>query len=203
MQVKLFRSWASLLLLIIGISSCSVDQDKNGKEENDHKIQINHRVLVPEEGLLIGNGDLSVSIYQTENTMVWRFGKNDVWDRRHETEDDPEPAHIDEIINGILNEGWVNNSFNKGEVISLHGKPLSKRAQEICNGTPSYAFKPYPCPKPVGELVFNLPMDQKLVSINQVLTIETAMVEISLEFESGVNIHFECFVPPDNNLLQV
>ncbi|MBE0654261.1 MAG: hypothetical protein IH594_10720 [Bacteroidales bacterium] len=168
-----------------------------------HKIEINDRILVPEEGLLIGNGDLSVSIYQNANSIIWRFGKSDVWDRRHDTSEDPEPAHINEIANGILEEGWINTSYNRGEVRSKFGKPISKRAQEICNGAPSYATKPYPCPKPVGELVMNLPMDQKLVSISQVLTIEHAIVNIDLLFESGFNIHLECFIPPDKNMLLV
>ena len=47
-----------------------------------HTIELDHLVLDPEEGLLLGNGDLSVSIYQKPGRLVWRFGKNDVWDRR-------------------------------------------------------------------------------------------------------------------------
>ncbi len=192
-----------VFILIAGLISCGKEKSIQDGDKILHKIEISRRILVPEEGLLLGNGDLSVSIYQTSNAIIWRFGKNDVWDRRHDTTEDPEPAHINEIANGILNEGWVNNSFNKGEIISIYGKPVSKRAQEICSGTPSYAYKPYPCPKPTGELAFHLPMDQKLVSISQVLTIEKAIATIELEFESGVTILLECFIPPDDNVLVV
>ena len=66
-----------------------------------HVIEVNERLLCPEDGLLLGNGDLSVSVYQTADRIVWRFGKNDVWDRRHDLSDDPKPAHIDEIARGI------------------------------------------------------------------------------------------------------
>ena len=74
-------------------------------------IQIDGLVLQPEEGLLVGNGDLSVSIYQKPGQLAWRFGKNDVWDRRLDTSDDPEPAHIDEIARGIRDEGWVSQRY--------------------------------------------------------------------------------------------
>ena len=47
-----------------------------------HAIELHERVLHPEDGLLIGNGDLSVSIYQDADHIIWRFGKGDVWDRR-------------------------------------------------------------------------------------------------------------------------
>lgn len=45
-----------------------------------HSIDIAGPVHVPEEGLLLGNGDLSVSIYQAADRIIWRFGKSDVWD---------------------------------------------------------------------------------------------------------------------------
>ena len=199
----MIRPVISLLIICIALTSCSGEKKFQDSTDAYHTIEINHRILVPEEGLLLGNGDLSVSIYQATNTVIWRFGKNDVWDRRHDTRDDPEPAHIDEIARGILVEGWVNSSFQKGEVKSIHGKPISKRALEICSGAPSYQYRPYPCPKPTGELVLNLPMDQKLVSISQVLTIEEAIATIYLEFESGVTIHLECFIPPEENVLVV
>jgi len=71
-----------------------------------HVIEVNELLLSPEDGLLLGNGDLSVSVYQTADRIVWRFGKNDVWDRRHDLSDAPEPAHIDEIARGSKEEGW-------------------------------------------------------------------------------------------------
>jgi len=203
MREKIKCVIATVIVLLIALNSCYEEKGFADATGDLHTIEINQVILVPEEGLLLGNGDLSVSIYQTANNVIWRFGKNDVWDRRHETEDDPEPAHIDELAKGILEEGWINSSFNKGEVKSKYGKPVSKRAMEICQGAPSYQSRPYPCPKPTGELALNLPMDQKLVSISQVLTIEEAIAAIELEFESGVTIHMECFIPPEENVMVV
>ncbi len=156
MLTKIKGIIALIIALFIGLSSCQEEKKIPEVKGSPHKIEINQMILVPEEGLLLGNGDLSVSIYQTSNSIIWRFGKNDVWDRRHETAEDPEPAHINEIAKGIIEEGWINSNFNKGEVLSKFGNPLSKRALEICQGARSYAFKPYPCPKPTGELAFIL-----------------------------------------------
>ena len=71
-----------------------------------HTIELRERVLCAEDGLLLGNGDLSVSVYQDADRIVWRFGKGDVWDRRLDLSDDPKPAHIAEIAHGIKIEGW-------------------------------------------------------------------------------------------------
>ena len=66
-----------------------------------HFIETDVPVLEPEDGLILGNGDLSVSIYQTSDLLIWRFGKVDVWDRRLDLDACPEPAHIDELARGI------------------------------------------------------------------------------------------------------
>jgi hypothetical protein len=47
-----------------------------------HTVETNQRLLVLDEGLLLGNGDLSASVYQTADRVIWRLGKSDVWDRR-------------------------------------------------------------------------------------------------------------------------
>lgn len=69
--------------------------------ETPHVTEISGPVVLPQDGLLLGNGDLSVSLYQTANRLVWRFGKGDVWDRRWDRSRDPRPPHIDEIARGI------------------------------------------------------------------------------------------------------
>ena len=79
-----------------------------------HTIEVNQLVLEAEEGLLLGNGDLSVSVYQRPGELVWRFGKNDVWDRRLDMSDSPEPAHIEEIAKGIGEQGWKGGGYDAG-----------------------------------------------------------------------------------------
>ena len=40
-----------------------------------HILDLNEKIITAENGLMLGNGDLSVSIYQAEDRIVWRLGK--------------------------------------------------------------------------------------------------------------------------------
>ena len=114
------------------------------KEARMHTIEINERALVPGDGLLLGNGDLSVSVYQTADRIVWRFGKGDVWDRRIDRSDDPKSAHIDEVACGIRDEGWKCPPYG-GPVEATRGTKNPARMKEICQSVPpSYLSRPYP-----------------------------------------------------------
>jgi len=170
-------------------------------------IEIDRLVLEPEEGLLLGNGDLSVSIYQKPGQLVWRFGKNDVWDRRLDTSDDPEPAHIDELVRGIRDEGWVSKRYTADDRAAgraTKGEPADpQRMKELTQGPPAYASRPYPCPKPVGELTVPLPKDQIDQKLSQKVLVEKGEAEIVLTWESGLTYRFTCFVPPHTNALVV
>ena len=84
-----------------------------------HTVEIKERVGEPENGLMLGNGDLAVSIYQTEDLLIWRFGKNDVWDRRLDLSDCPEPAHIEELARGIRDEKWVSHGYVNADASAL------------------------------------------------------------------------------------
>ena len=168
-----------------------------------HNIRIDHLVLEPEEGLLLGNGDLSISIYQKSDQIIWRFGKNDVWDRRLDLSDSPKPANIDEIAHGIRDEGWVNYSYISGRGEATRGTDNPERMKELCDGYPAYAKRPYPCPKPVGELAMHLPVDQRDLRISQQVFIEWGKVELECRWDSGVVIYIQCFVPPSPNVLVV
>lgn len=168
-----------------------------------HSITIGQRVLTPEDGLLLGNGDLSVSVYQTADRIVFRLGKGDVWDRRLDLSDDPRPAHIDEIAHGIKVEGWKCPPYG-GPVEATRGTKSPQRMRELCQGSPpSYRHRPYPCPKPVGELSMQLPPDLTGMTIRQHLAIEDALCSIQCQWPSGVAVHVECFVPPATNVLVV
>jgi hypothetical protein len=168
-----------------------------------HRVDINGQVAEPENGLIVGNGDLSVSIYQTADTLVWRFGKNDVWDRRLDLSDCPEAAHIDEITRGIVDEKWASHGYVDGGASAEGHVQDVQRMNELCDGWPAYARRPYPCPKPVGELALHLPIDQRGLQIRQRLTIERGVVDIEMRWQSGAGIDLHCFVSPDPNALVV
>ena len=169
-----------------------------------HSIELHERVLHSDEGLLLGNGDLSVSVYQDADRIIWRFGKSDVWDRRLDLNSDPKPAHISEIAHGIKEEGWKCPPYGSGPVEATRGTTNAARMKELCQGVPpSYSKRPYPCPKPVGELALHLPADQMGMTITQRLLIEEAKLLITCSWASGVRLDLECFVPPTPNVLVV
>jgi len=168
-----------------------------------HTIAFEGLVLEPEHGLLQGNGDLSVSLYQTSDRLIWRFGKNDVWDRRLDLSDSPRPAHIDEIARGIRDEGWVAHEFHDGKGSATRGTGNVERMKEITDGYPGYARYPYPCPKPVGELALHMPVDLRAMKIHQSLSVETGIAVIRCTWANEVTLTCRCYVPPEPNLLVV
>ena len=168
-----------------------------------HSTHIDERVGEPEIGLLTGNGDLSVSVYQKEDMVIWRFGKNDVWDRRLDLSDCPEATHIEEVVRGVRVEKWTNRGYVDGGATAKGKVADEKRMNEVCNGWPAYARRPFPCPKPVGELAMHLPIDQRGLKISQQVMIEEDVIKIDLSWISGVEVHLECFVAPDTNVFVV
>jgi len=193
---------------VVGIGSvllCTCLLAAGGLEPGrPHVIELRERTLCPDDGLLLGNGDLSVSVYQSADRIIWRFGKGDVWDRRLDLSDDPKPAHIDEIAHGLEVEGWKCGPYGNREVVATRGTKDPKRMKELCQGAPpSYRRRPYPCPKPVGELAMQLPADQMGLQIHQQLIIEEATLWITCSWPSGVVIEIECFTAPTCNALVV
>ncbi|MBM3501453.1 MAG: hypothetical protein FJX74_22595, partial [Armatimonadetes bacterium] len=169
-----------------------------------HVLTLTEPILEPEDGLLLGNGDLSVSAWQTADRLLFRLGKGDVWDRRLDTSDDPRPPHIDEIAHGIRDEGWKCGPYGGDEPVALHGTDDPERMQELCRGAPpSYTQRPYPCPKPVGELAIQLPPDLGRPSLRQELAVEEARLRIECAWPAGVKLTVTACIPPTPNVLIV
>ncbi len=169
-----------------------------------HTVRLTAPVADIEDGLLLGNGDLSVSVAQLGDRIVWRLGKGDVWDRRFDASDDPKPPHINEIAVGIRDEGWQCPPYGDRKPIALRGTKNAKRMEELCQGAPpSYTRRPYPCPKPVGELSLHLPLDLPGLAVTTELSIEEGLVRITARAETGFELRLTCFVPPESNALAV
>ncbi|MBI2302045.1 MAG: hypothetical protein HYU66_24335, partial [Armatimonadetes bacterium] len=169
-----------------------------------HVQAINEPVLEPEDGPLLGNGDLSVSVYQSRDRLIYRLGKGDVWDRRLDTSDDPKPPTIAEIAHGIRDEGWKCGPYGGGEVVALHGTDSPARMKELCSGAPpSYKRRPYPCPKPVGELCLQLPSDAPGLNVRHELTLEVGILRTTCTWPTGVVARITAFIPPAPNVLVV
>ena len=168
-----------------------------------HKIQIEERVLLAEDGLLLGNGDFSVSLYQQADSLVFRFGKGDVWDRRFDASEDPRPPHIDEIVRGIRDEGWKCGPYG-GPVEATKGTDHPDRMKEICQGCPpSYNQRPFPCPKPVGEFAIHWPVDLTGFRLCQAVEIEAGCYRFEGVWDGGVRLVVDAAVPPAPNVLAV
>ena len=190
-----------LCLLCLALQLCGAEAKPIAPS---HGSEFRQPVLAAEDGPLLGNGDLSVSVYQAADRIVWRFGKSDVWDRRLDLSDDPKPAHISEIAHGIKVEGWKCPPYGGGTVEATRGTGNPQRMKELCQGAPpSYQKRPYPCPKPVGELALHLPADQPGLQVTQRLTIEEATLHVDCAWDSGVRLNLECFIPPAPNVLVV
>ena len=168
-----------------------------------HQITLTKKILSPENGLILGNGDLSVSLYQNDTSLIWRFGKGNVWDRRLDLQDDPKPAHIDEVRRGVLEEGWQVGT-NGENFTALNGFQNETRSREICQGSPkSYETRPYPCPKPVGELALHLPPDLMNLEIKQTLLLEEGVIEITCQQEEIFKIFIRSWIDDTDNILLV
>ena len=170
-----------------------------------HVIEIDHPVLAAEEGLLIGNGDLSCSVYQTADAIVFRLGKGDVWDRRMDFSDCCKPAHIQEFIDGELKEGWKTNPFDNKGTVATKGTKDEKRMKELCQGASNVTERwPYPCPKPTGEFRMHIPADiPGPMRIVQRLIVEEGRLEIACSWPDGTRVVAEAVIPYDENVLSL
>ncbi len=190
--------------LLAGIITAQTPAAQAVPAASPHILVLEERVLAPEDGLLLGNGDLSVSVYETADRIIFRFGKGDVWDRRLDLGDDPKPANIDEVARGIGVEGWKCPPYGGSRPVATRGTQNPERMNELCQGAPpSYNKRPYPCPKPVGELALQLPPDQMGLKIRQELHIEEGVLDIICAWTSGLAIKIEAFVAPAPNVLVV
>lgn len=171
-----------------------------------HIVTIEGLLSDAEEGLLLGNGDLSCSVWPKGDELVFRLGKGDVWDRRVAYNEGVKPATLAEYRNGILREGWkrVRRGIENPPV-ATKGTKDEKRMRDIVTGAaPNLLWHPYPCPKPTGDFRLMLPCD--LPGPMKVLTrlyIEEARVTVDIAWRNGVKLFVEAVISPDDNILSV
>lgn len=173
-----------------------------------HVRTVEGPVLAPEEGLLLGNGDLSVSTYQDADAIIFRFGKGDVWDRRVFTNDCMRPASIKEFRDGVLKEGWQASGGNGLTTKSqaTKGAKDEARMKELLGGSSKTPIRSlaFPCPKPVGELRMRLPVDLAgSMKTTQRLFIEEGRLEIVCAWPDGIRVVADAVVDPDANVFSL
>jgi hypothetical protein len=84
------------------------------------------------EALLVGNGDLNGLFYERRGALCLRISKNDIWDARVDTSQDPPMVKVD-VPNHKWTGGGTNPSYNKPyptprtAAIVNFGKPNAKK----------------------------------------------------------------------------
>ena len=167
-----------------------------------HRITARKSRIIPDNGFILGNGDLSVSVFCDEEVLSFKFGKGDVWDRRLMHSVDPDPVDVEEFRRGLLVEGWKCNPYG-GEVVATKAPAQDpERMTVICQGSPeSYKRVPYPCPKPVGMLDMYTNPDLRNPMYEFELLIEEAVLNVRVTFDGGFAVSAKVRIDPDENLL--
>lgn len=126
----------------------------------------------PLQGLLMGNGDLGVSVWADGETLVLTLGKNDVWDRRYNTSHDRPVVTYDQLIEQVSAGTWDFGNY-------------------YCSQPVEFNFSP--TPKPVGQIrlsglggISNL----RLRLADATLTFETPNGEVTAFVENARNVVF-------------
>lgn len=163
-----------------------------------HKITIKGAVSLPEEGLLLGNGDLSASVWQKPGAIVFSLGKGDFWDRRIDLSKNPKPAHIGELRSAVERGKIACNGVTQKSDVSI----ADQRLAELCRPLPSQRT-PTPCPKPGVELLLHYPEDLRGLRLRQALEIENGIVRVSCKWNDGVRLEVFAVVHPKDNRLSV
>jgi len=89
-------------------------------------------------GLVIGNGDMNAIVYSVGNDLHLRLGKNDCWDLRVDTENDPPMATIDPATGKVSNAHGATGSWENPYPTALPCAEIILNANgqnEITNAT--------------------------------------------------------------------
>jgi hypothetical protein len=144
-----------------------------------HAVATNHDFIFPQppteplQGVLLGNGDLGVSVWAEGNTLVFSLGKNDVWDRRMNTSHDKPVVTLDQVIERVTKGEWDFENFYQSQ--------------------PS-AHNFSPTPKPVGQL--------RLSGLGAISNLHLRLADATLTFDTPAG-PVTVFVEHERNLLLV
>ena len=120
--------------------------------------------------LLIGNGDISALVYQQKGRFVLNLTKNDVWDARLDTSNDPPLMPIRELKEKVKTLG----SEAEGDL---------SRILESGEEKDSYHTHSYPCPRLCGRLYVDLEDDSSFKSKYHRLSLREGMIKSFLKKE--------------------
>ena len=110
-------------------------------------IEIERLDNIYDNSLILGNGDINALLFSSAGSLRLRVTKNDVWDARFDTSQDPAPlpmARIRELAKG----DWLKGGAFGGGFFNSDGTPASDAA--------SGWRKPYPCPVMCADVVIEI-----------------------------------------------
>ena len=165
--------------------------------KKDHSIVINKPVYLAEEGLLLGNGDFSVSCYQKPGKIVFQLGKSDFWDRRIDFSQNPKPANIEELKKLIEKGATID-----GVTFQLKGNNITEREREICKSFYSQKCSA-PMPKRAGNLYIHIPADWHDCTWLQKLDMENGELTIEYTNYDGAKFILSAVIHPELNQLAI
>ena len=163
-----------------------------------HKIIIKHPIDRAEGGLLLGNGDLSVSCYQKPGKIVFQLGKNDFWDTRLHMVGNPRPAHIKELRALVQSPGFRVDGLTG----AVQSQTLTDRQRELCQSVPAQRYSA-PVPKPGPCFYLHYPADWPELQWTQTLELSTGMLRICGKNRDGASLKLEAVVHPRSNRLAI
>ena len=148
------------------------------------------------DGPLLGNGDVGAVAHGTPDEVLINVGKNDVWDRR-------------DNIYKLTRQPLTQAEFVDMIIDDKDDSGLDKLS-EISKELHAPYDKPYPCPKPCGQIIFSNPelagarktksSVSKANSFNQRLSLYDALLLSEFEKEKK-KASISTFVAAEENLL--
>ncbi len=106
-------------------------------------VKLNKINDIAEESLIIGNGDINALVYEKDGTLVLQVTKNDVWDSRLNTEDDP-PLPTLELVKHHFSSLDPDDDTHYGDRGYILPDGYDKQIID------SYSRSSNPCPRIVG-----------------------------------------------------
>lgn len=163
-----------------------------------HSIACHKEIFTAADGLMLGNGRFSVSCYQRPGQIIFQTGHNEFWDTRLHLEENPRPAHIDELIEAIRKHGLKVD----GVTGKLDSAEMTQRLTEITHAMPSQRYAA-PMPKPGPEVILHYPADWSDFTITQKLEIERGLLTIELRHFDGAALTIHAVIHPESDRLSI
>ena len=143
-----FAHWLILLLVTYGFLLGKEIKIPFPMELAEAAIQVNNIDDILDGSLIIGNGDINALVYSDSNFIVMNLTKNDVWDARLETVNDPPLPTLNLIKQlGKSDTAFPLKNNNSGYILP---------EGQIWKEKDSYHSEAYPCPRQCARIVISM-----------------------------------------------